>query len=138
MAIATLTAQIYALLNNAADLTAAIGRAFTTEMSEAWNLPTGVVYPVLAINMNDHGLGPATQITDFSKPRLQAWFISDRSKLECYQFADALVAKLHRQQAQLVSAGTLYAQYLDHVLTHVARDPKTTNYQAYVEFNLVA
>jgi hypothetical protein len=136
----SLAAQLYALLNNAADLTAAIGKSYTTKMSEVWNLPNDVTYPLLAValstdlgNMPD---GPSLENDDVT---VRLWFVSsdDSSPLEAIKFRDALKAKLHLQHVALAQGGMLYSQRITLQRSMVDLVKEVAKYQAYCEFHIV-
>jgi hypothetical protein len=130
---------IVALLTNAPDLTAAIGKPYTTQMSEAWNMPNDVVYPVLAIDVSSRvGSVPDGISQSFVDYTLKCWYITTTSQAECMAFADALKLKLHLQQSSLAEAELLASNYIKLANIAVGRVPQTAQYQAYLEFSIVA
>lgn len=128
------------LLQNAADLEAAVGRTYQTRISEAWNLPADVQRPMLAIDVSgqtDRLVVEVDEPTAFPEELLlRCWYETD-TKQEAMQFRDALRAKLHGRANALLSQG-VPIRYIWMRDSAVGKVPNAAHFQAYAEFRLVA
>lgn len=134
----SLVNALVTLLNGAADLQAATGRAFSARVAEVWNLPGSVSYPVLAIMPDSTDSVPEQFSTLAEGYTVRMYYVTDGPMLEAAQFRDALRAKLHLQQVSLRASGQLYVQKIKMVGSRVMVLPDVNKHQAYCEFRLVA
>lgn len=129
-----------ALLTNATDLTASIGRAYTTVPEEVWNVPNPPTYPRLALAFYEVGgarIIPDANSSDIEILTLKCWFVSDQSIMEAVKFRDALRKKLHGKATDLQQQN-VPVRFIESRGTRVGKVPNTDKFQAYCEFKIVA
>ena len=130
-----LLAALLSFLRTNSVLTTLAGVGFNVRVSEVWNLPSSVVYPILALNLERKP--DPVRGAPVSAYILRCWYITNGSMSEAFRMRDALKNLLHLQAQSLTAAG-VPLQWCELIASKVNIAPDINKHEAFLDFDLVS